>query len=55
MWHYLLTRNIYFKNLLITYSSKWFEAQSEIFDLDLGGVRQARAVVQRMGDAWEPQ
>jgi len=25
------------------------------FELSLGGVRQARAVVQRMGDAWRPQ
>ena len=27
----------------------------DFFILDLGGVRQARAAVQRMGDACEPQ
>ena len=36
-------------------TSLWCFNQIQTFRLELGGVRQARAIVQRMGDAWEPQ
>ena len=36
-------------------TSLWCFNQIQTFRLELGGVRQARAIVQRMDDAWEPQ
>ena len=36
-------------------TSLWCLNQIQSLRLELGGVRQARAIVQRMGNAWEPQ